>query len=52
MNNQSLFMDQFKPNNGAVLVVAGLAKKPSEKGASSIPNTLLFTIKVKCIYGN
>ena len=37
MNNQSLFMDQFKPNNGAVLVVAGLAKKPSEKGQALSP---------------
>ena len=37
MNNQSLFMDQLKPNNGAVLVVAGLAKKPSEKGQALSP---------------
>ena len=37
MNNQSLFMDQFKPNNGAVLVVAGLEKKPSEKGQALSP---------------
>ena len=30
-------MDQFKPNNGAVLVVAELEKKPSEKDQALSP---------------